>query len=56
MLRPLDQLVRLLRRHRPGGRERLAYLLLLSIVVEPDPRVSPVQREAESTRYPGRQS
>jgi len=41
MLRPFDDLVRFIRRHRPGGRERLAFRLLHSIVVEPVPRPAP---------------
>ena len=47
MLRPFDDLVRFIRRHRPGGRERLAFRLLHSIVVEPVPRPAPaVRRES----------
>ena len=49
MLRPFDDLVRFLRRHSPGGRERLAFRLLHSIVVEPTPRAAPAPREGVQT-------
>jgi len=56
MLRPFDDLVRFLRRHSPGGRERLAFRLLHSIVVEPTLRVAPAHRESvQATRVPTRQ-
>ena len=55
MLRPFDDLVRFLRRHSPGGRERLAFRLLESIVVEPEPRTVPARREtAPGARIPAR--
>lgn len=55
MLRPFEHLVRSLRRHSPGGRERLALRLLHAIVVEPVPRVVPIRRESgDSARFPGR--
>jgi hypothetical protein len=47
MLRLFDQLVRFVRRHSPGGRDRLAYQLLQSIVVEPEARMAPARRENE---------
>jgi len=49
MLRLFDDLVRFLRRHSPGGRERLAFRLLHTIVVEPTPRVASA-RAAGRTR------
>jgi hypothetical protein len=55
MLRPFDDLVRFLRRHRPGERERLAFRLLHSIVVERPPRVAPAARKSiQATRAPAR--
>ena len=55
MLRLLDDLVRFLRRHSPGGRERLAFRLLHSIVVEPAPRLVPARRESgQAARVPAR--
>jgi hypothetical protein len=55
MLRPFEDLVRLLRRHSPGGRERLAFRLLHSIVVEPLPRPVPSRAETgQAARGPAR--
>ena len=55
MLRHVEDLVRFLRRHSPGGRERLAFRLLHAIVVEPTPRVAPARRvPAGEARVPAR--
>jgi len=55
MLRPFDDLVRFLRRHSPGARERLALRLLESIVRQPAPRVVPARPEtAQGARVPAR--
>jgi hypothetical protein len=55
MLRPFEDLVRFLRRHSPGGRERLALRLLHSIVVEPVPRAAPTRAEnGHAARTPAR--